>query len=386
MRIVGHLDMDAFFAAVEERDTPRFHGEPIVVGSDPRGGKGRGVVSTANYKARAYGIFSATPISKAWRLSEAAQRQGKPAVVFLSVDMKKYAAVSARIMDSIRRLVPLVEEAGIDEAFVDLSFTGSWPKAEALCREIKREILNQERLTCSIGIGPNKLIAKIASDRHKPDGLTMVQEQQAEEFLAPLSVRKIPGIGPKTEQAFAREGIRLVQDLKQFTRHELQERLGKRGLAVYERIRGRDDTPVLDAYEIKSISEQETFGEDTVDPAIIGNCLGQMCEGLIERLRAEGFAHFRTAVVTVRFADFQTKSRSYTLAQPTDSKAVLEFEALRLLVPFLDSRENPARKLIRLVGLRIEKFHRTKDDRPEASAPRFGMMVSEPVEGSPGEC
>ena len=376
MRIVGHLDMDAFFAAVEERDTPRFRGEPIVVGSDPKEGKGRGVVSTANYKAREYGIYSATPISKAWRLSMAAQRQGKPPVVFLSVDMKKYAAVSQRMMDSIRRLVPLVEEAGIDEAFLDLSFTGSWPMAEELCRGIKREILGQERLTCSIGIGPNKLIAKIASDRHKPDGLTVVQEPEAEEFLAPLSVRKIPGIGPKTEQAFAKEGIRSVRDLKQLSRHELQERLGRRGLEVYDRIRGRDDSPVLDAYEIKSISEQETFAQDTLDPAVLEDCLRQMCERLLERLRAEGFAHFRTAVLTVRFADFETKSRSHTLAQPTNSNSVLEFEALRLLVPFLDSRENPARKLIRLVGLRMEKFQLTEADRRQGPESTFDMMVS----------
>lgn len=356
MRIIAHLDMDAFFAAVEERDTPRFRGLPIVVGSDPRDGKGRGVVSTANYKAREYGIHSALPIFKAWRLSEAARERGKPPVLFLSVDMKKYAAVSARVMDLLRRFAPLVEEAGIDEAFLDVSFTGSFEKADALCREIKQAIQAQERLTASVGIGPNKLIAKIASDQHKPDGLTIVRAGEGEFFLEPLSIRKIPGIGPKTELAFAREGVRLIKDLKRFSRHELQERLGKRGVDVYEKARGGDDTPVETGFLVKSISEQETFAEDTRDAVFIGERLKEMCAGLTQRLSADGFKTFRTLAVTVRFADFQTISRVHTLAEPAGSCAILEFEALKLLLPFLDSRANPEHRLIRLIGVRIEKL------------------------------
>src|SRR5438094_6142232 len=232
MRIVAHIDMDAFYAAVEERDTPRFRGLPSAVGADPEGGKGRGVVSTANYKAREYGIHSAMPISTAWWLSEAARRQGKPPVVFLSVDMKKYAEVSQRVMAIIRGLAPVVEDAGIDEAYADLSFAGSYEKAEAVCRDIKQAIRDRERLTASVGIGPNKLIAKIASNEKKPDGLTVVHEREAEAFLEPLPVRKIPGIGPKTEAELAKQGVRLVRDLKRFSREELQERFGKRGAEV----------------------------------------------------------------------------------------------------------------------------------------------------------
>jgi DNA polymerase IV (archaeal DinB-like DNA polymerase) len=356
MRIIAHLDMDAFYAAVEERDTPRFQGLPIVVGSDPRDGKGRGVVSTSNYKAREYGIYSALPISKAWRLSEAARERGKPPVLFLSVDMKKYAAVSARVMDLLRRFAPLVEEAGIDEAFLDVSFTGSFEKADALCREIKQAIQAQERLTASVGIGPNKLIAKIASDQNKPDGLTIVRAGDGELFLEPLSIRKIPGIGPKTELAFVREGVRLIKDLKRFSRHELQERLGKRGVDVYEKARGRDDTPVETGFLVKSISEQETFAEDTRDAVFIGERLKEMCASLTHRLSADGFKTFRTLAVTVRFADFQTISRAHTLAEPAGSCAILEFEALKLLLPFLDSRANPEHRLVRLIGVRIEKL------------------------------
>jgi DNA polymerase IV (DinB-like DNA polymerase) len=348
--------MDAFFAAIEERDTSALRGLPLAVGADPRGGKGRGVVATSNYLAREYGIHSATPISTAWRLSEAARRAGKPPVVFVSVDMKKYAAESERVMAIVRRFVPLVEQASIDEAYGDLSFTDSYEAAEKLCRTIKDTIRSEVRLTASVGIGPNKLIAKIASGMRKPDGLTVVHEDEAESFLAPLSVRAIPGIGPKTEAELAKKSIRLVKDLKQFTVEEMQVRFGKRGLDLYEKIRGRDDSPVELFYEPKSVGEQETFEQDTLDSRFLVRELTVLCQGVIDRLRRESFTDFRTLVLTVRFADFDTKSRSHTLPEPAADVAVLQREALKLLMPFLDRRENPRRKLIRLLGVRVEKL------------------------------
>jgi DNA polymerase IV (DinB-like DNA polymerase) len=356
MRIVAHIDMDAFYAAVEERDTPRFRGLPLAVGADPEGGKGRGVVAAANYKAREYGIHSALPISHAWRLSEAARKQGKPPVTFLSVDMKKYAAVSAKVMAIIREFAPVVEEAGIDEAYADLSFAGSYEKAEAVCRDLKGAIKEREQLTASVGIGPNKLIAKIASNEHKPDGLTVVREEDAEAFLEPMPVRKIPGIGPKTEEALVKQGIRLVRDLKRFSQQDLQEMFGKRGLEFYDAIRGRDESPIQESREPKSIGEEETFDRDTRDATFIGERLKELCQAVLRRLTAEGFSAFRTVVVKVRFADFETHTRAHTLAQPTNSLSVVEFEALKLLMPFLDSRENPRRKPIRLIGIRLEKL------------------------------
>ncbi|HEY3197353.1 MAG TPA: DNA polymerase IV [Nitrospirales bacterium] len=357
MRIIAHLDMDAFYASVEERDSPRFRGHPLAVGADPDGGKGRGVVTTANYPARAYGIHSAMPISTAWRLSEIAKSRGNPPVVFVSVDMEKYRGVSARVMEILRRFAPTVEEAGIDEAFLDLSFTGSFEKAEEIGRDIKKAILEAERLTASIGLGPNKLIAKIASDRQKPDGLTVVRAEDAEAFLASLPVRRIPGIGPKSELAFAKEGVRLISDLTRFSRHELQERLGKRGLEVYDRARGQDERPVDTTSETKSISEQETFARDSLDSGFISERLNLMCESLCQRLSAAGLTGFRTVTITVRFSDFKTCSRSHTMRDAAGSASVLAFEALKLLMPFLDSRENPTHKLIRLIGLRIEKLN-----------------------------
>ncbi len=360
-RIIAHLDMDAFFAAIEERDNPALRGLPLVVGADPKQGQGRGVVSTANYKAREYGIHSALPISRAWRLSEVARKRGQPTVVFLRVDMQKYARVSYEIMEILRRFVPHIEQASIDEAYLDLSFTGSYERAEALCRRIKEVIRTEEGLTASIGIGPNKLIAKIASGLRKPDGLTVVREDEVEEFLAPLPVRTIPGVGPKTEEWLAQRGVRLVKDLRRYLPEELHEMFGKRGIDLYEKARGVDDSPIEEFSESKSIGEQETFERDTLDPKILGDRLKMMCQDVATRLAEEGHVRFRTVVLTVRFADFETVTRSHTLREPTDSLKVLELEALKLLLPFLDARENPKGKLIRLLGVRVEKLDRSSD-------------------------
>jgi DNA polymerase IV (DinB-like DNA polymerase) len=356
MKIIAHLDMDAFFAAVEERDHPELQGLPLVVGADPDGGKGRGVVSTANYRARQYGIHSAMPISRAWQLSQAAHRRGQAEAVFLHPNFARYKEVSRRILALVRRYASLVEVAGIDEAYLDLSFAGSFPGAQEICRKIKAEIKAQENLTASLGIGPNKMIAKIASDFQKPDGLTLVTNTEAEEFLAPLPVRKIPGIGPKTEIFLAAKKIKTVADLKKLTLEKLEELFGKWGLSLYEKVRGRSSATLEFHHEAKSLGEQETFPQDTRDLTFLFERLGLMCRSVHDRLLAHGFGTFRTVVVTVRFADFDTKTRSHTLTHPTDSLHRLHFEAMKLLMPFLDRRENPKKKLFRLLGVRLEKL------------------------------
>lgn len=358
MRIVGHLDMDAFFAAIEERDNPSLCGLPVVVGADPRGGKGRGVVATANYKAREYGIHSALPISTAWRLSEAARKQRKPPVTFLPLRMERYTEVSAHVMDTLRRFIFLVEQASIDEAYFDLSSCESYSVAEEVSRKIKNAIREEEHLTASVGIGPNKLLAKIASGMSKPDGLTVVREEDAMEFLAPLPVRTIPGVGPKTEAELARIGVKMISDLRRFSHEELRAMFGKRGLDFYEKVRGKDEAPIEETYEAKSIGEQETFEQDTRDQQFLAERLTALCQDVVGRLAAEGFTHFRTVVLTVRFADFETKSRSHTLPVPANALNVLQLEAMNLLLPFLDHRENPHGKFVRLLGVRIEKLER----------------------------
>lgn len=355
-RIIAHIDMDAFYAAIEERDTPAFRGLPLVVGADPAQGQGRGVVSTSNYKAREYGIHSATPITTAWRLSEEARRRGQPPVTFVSVDMRKYAAVSEAVMAIARRAVPVLEQASIDEAYGDLSSAGSFEAAVELCRSIKAAILSEERLTASIGIGPNKLIAKIASGMHKPNGFTVVTEAEAEAFLVPLSVRAIPGIGPKTGATLAAQGIRLVEDLKKLSILEMGARFGKRGVDWYAKIRAQDDSPVVEHWEPKSISEQETFNEDTLDSQVLVERLSQLGDGVFASLTEEGFEACRTVAITVRFSDFTTVTRAHTFADPVREGSVIRRELIKMLLPFLDHRENPRRQRIRLLGVRVEKL------------------------------
>jgi DNA polymerase IV (DinB-like DNA polymerase) len=374
--------MDAFFAAIEERDNPQLRGLPVVVGADPRGGKGRGVVSTANYRAREYGIQSAMPISRAWRLSEVARHRGKSPAVFVRVNWQRYAEVSSRVMGILRRHVPRVEEASIDEAYMDLTFTGSLEKAKRLCETIKKEIRDSEQLTASVGIGPNKLIAKIASGTRKPDGLTLVAEESTTAFLANLPIRIIPGIGPKTEVLLRERGVKIVRDLRKFTRGELQALLGRWGFDLYEKVRGRDESPVVEAYEAKSIGEQETFLEDTDAPAFVSERLRTLCQNVFERFRDSGFGGFRTVVITVRFADFETKTRSHTLREGVATREVLETEAFQLFQPFLDSRENPKRKKFRLVGVRIEKLMSAPDLEQQppshSGSPSTGNEASNP--------
>jgi DNA polymerase IV (DinB-like DNA polymerase) len=371
MRIIGHLDMDAFFASIEERDHPRLRGLPIVIGADPEDGRGRGVVSTANYAARKYGIRSALPITAAWRFSEAARKKGLPPAVFMGVDMEKYVDVSRRVMEVLRGVLgvqaAIVEQASVDEAYFDLSFTGTYEKACEVARAVKQEIKARENLTASVGIGPNKLIAKIAADMRKPDGLTIVRGDvsgEAEKFLAPMSIRVIPGVGPKTEARFAALRVRTVADAKRFTAAELTDMMGKWGVELYEKLRGRDDAPLVTEWVAKSVGEQTTFAHDlpagsTAERKVLTDALTALADDVY--LRLKDVASFRAVTVTVRFADFTTRTRSTTLPEPAASggsqaQATLQFQALRLFMPFLDRRENPGRKAIRLIGIRVEKL------------------------------
>jgi DNA polymerase IV (DinB-like DNA polymerase) len=364
IRIIGHLDMDAFFASVEERDNPRLAGRPLVIGSDPEEGRGRGVVSTANYKAREYGIRSALSISTAWRLSEAARAKGLPPATFLEVDMHRYGEASQKIMAIVRKHAEHVEEASVDEAYFDLSFAAkntvdensAYEKAVVVACAIKNEIRARERLTASVGIGPNKLIAKIASDKNKPDGFCVVREEDAEVFLAPMAIRKIPGVGPKTEDEFKKLGVRTVADAKKFSEPELYGMFGKWGNELYEKLRGRSDAEIVEEWEAKSIGEQETFMHDTRDANIIQERLIALAQGVHGHFAKSGFASFGSVTITVRFADFTTKTRSATLAKSANNAATLQFEAMRLFAPFFDKRENPTQKNIRLIGVRIEKL------------------------------
>jgi len=366
MRIIAHLDMDAFFASLEEAQSPIFAGKPIAVGSDPKNGKGRGVVSTANYRAREYGIHSALPISVAWRLSEKAKAEGKPEVIFLPVDFERYEKAHDDIFEIIKKYVPprrdpakggTVEPASIDEFYFDLSLLKSYKKAEEVCQKIKKEIKEKLKVTCSIGIGQNKLISKISAGMKKPDGLVIIREQDSEKFLEPLQIREIPGIGPKTGQKFNAKGIKIVKDLKKFSKDELREFLGKWGEDIYFKARGIDNSLLVEDREAKSIGEQTTFDQNTLNAVYIGEVFENLCRSVFKRFLASGFQTFKTVGITVRFSDFETKTTAKTLKKPASAEKEFKLETLKLLLPYLDKRKNPHKKLIRLIGVKLEKFN-----------------------------
>jgi DNA polymerase IV (DinB-like DNA polymerase) len=356
MRIVAHVDMDAFYAAVEERHHPELRGRPLVVGADPKNGAGRGVVTTANYAARRFGIRSALPISRAWRLAEAARRRGEPETVFVRDDRALYRAVSTRIMAIIAGGADAFEEASIDEAYVELSSLGDFARAEAHARALKAAIVEGEGLTCSVGIGPNKLVAKIASDFQKPDGLTVVRPDTVQGFLDGLGIRVIPGIGPKTQAMLETRGIKTVADLRGVAPAELGEWLGRAGLELHRKAHGQSDDPVSNEGERKSVGEQETFEQDSLDPAFVLGRAEALAAEVFRRFVAAEFRAFRTVTITVRFSGFMTVSRSATGKAPLATLEVLQAEARRLLEPFFDTRENPRGKKIRLIGVRVEKL------------------------------
>src|SRR5262245_33522058 len=377
MRIIAHLDMDAFYAAVEEQRDPSLRGRPVVIGADPKDGKGRGVVATCSYAARKYGIRSAMPISRAWRLAEAAKRRGEPVTLFLRGDHALYRQVSARIMALVAEQADAFEEASIDEAYLDLSSLPDFEAAEARIRAMKALIREREGLTCSAGIGPNKLIAKIASDFRKPDGLTVVAHDQVQAFLDPLSIRVIPGIGPKTGAFLRERGIATVADLRLVEATQLVEWLGKWGHDLHARARGISESPVSNEWERKSVGEQETFERDTLDQPHVLERVDALAGSVFERLRAAGFQGFRTVTITVRFENFVTLNRSLTAAAVVRTREALIEAARWLIAPFFDERENPRRRRIRLIGVRVEKLAR------DAGAP--GVSELGPAPRADGE-
>jgi DNA polymerase IV (DinB-like DNA polymerase) len=362
MRIIVHVDMDAFYAAIEERSNPTLRGLPLVVGADPKEGRGRGVVMTANYQARKFGIRSALPISRAWRLAQAARRRGEPQTIFVRSNFQLYETVSSRIMQIFARFSDAHEEASIDEAYLDISSVKTFKDAQVKMATLKNEIHEQEGLGCSIGIAPNKLIAKIASSRVKPNGLTVIKQHEIEEFLDPLPIRVIPGIGPKSEAFLHQQNVRLVRELREIPQATLMQWFGSWGPRLFEKAQGVDDSPVSNEWTRKSVGEQETFEHDSRDLALVSEQLDRIAERVFAKLRKNEFSGFRTMTLTVRFSDFDTRNRSRTikngilLDSEGEALQLIQKQAMELLLPFFDARENPHRKAIRLIGLRLEKL------------------------------
>ncbi|MGD9762527.1 MAG: DNA polymerase IV [Candidatus Binatia bacterium] len=340
-RTILHADLDAFYAAVEVRENPALAGRPVVVGADPRRGSGRGVVSAASYEARLFGIHSAMPISEAYRRC--------PNAVFLRPRMALYAEVSRRFMDILARYTDLVEPLSIDEAFLDV--TGSralFGDGVEIAGRIKTDVRAEERLTASIGVAPNKFVAKIASDLRKPDGLVAVNAADITSFLADLPVQRLWGVGPKTVAAFHRLGFTTIGAVARAAPEQLMAAFGE-SLGEHFRAlaRGEDARQVVPDHRRKSIAREITFDEDVRDRAAVGNALLQLVEEVAHRLRRAGsLGH--TVHVKLRSANFTTVTRQVALPQPADTTEAI-WPAARQLLARADTTHQP----IRLVGVSV---------------------------------
>ncbi len=340
LRKIIHLDMDAFYAAVEQRDDPSLRGKPVVVGGDPRE---RSVVAAASYEARRFGVHSAMPMKTALRLC--------PHAVRVRPDFDKYHRVSGEIHALFREYTDLVEPVALDEAYLDVTYNKqNIPFGHRVARMLKAQIRRCLQLTASAGVAPNKFLAKIASDLQKPDGLVVVMPDQVEDFLRPLPVEKIPGVGQVTRQHLQEMGVGTIGELAALPLAALVRRFGKRGAYLWELAQGRDDDPVDPSWEPQQLSQETTFAVDVYDPQEMRAALKELAEELSGRLRRRQLRG-RAVTLKVRYPDFQTITRSQTLSSYLDqAEAILE-RALELL-----ERTEAEARGVRLLGVGVGGF------------------------------
>jgi len=343
MRIIFHLDMDHFYTAVEERERPEIKGSAVIVGSDPKEGKGRGVVSTSNYEARKSSVRSGMPISQEWRLC--------PRAVYLPPNFPLYIKVSGEIMQIARKYAGKFEQWGIDEAFLDVSDkVMDWAGAEALARQIKQEIKEKEGITVSIGVGPSKLVAKVASDFQKPDGLTIVKEEEVEKFLDPLPACKLLWVGRKTEAKLRELGVNTIGDLARYDPTALSSMFGVMGLQMHLMAKGIDRSEVEEHMGVKSVSHETTFEEDTADSTAIFQALDALCESVLKETVNQHLL-FKTVAVKIRYQGFETHTRSKTLPFLTNRLRDLQKTANELVFTNLQKDRK-----VRLIGVRVSSL------------------------------
>jgi DNA polymerase IV len=343
-RTILHVDMDAFYAAVEQRDRPELRGLPVIVGADPREGRGRGVVATASYEARRFGVGSAMPISQAWRAC--------PHGVYVRPDMDKYVAVSRQVMEVLRRFTDAVEPVSIDEAFLDVTGSrrlfasaGGPATGEEIARSLKKAVRDVTQLTASVGVAASKMVAKVASDMRKPDGLVVVPPGTEAAFLAPLPVRRLWGVGPKMEEVLVKMGVHTIGDLARCDPGRLDRRIGTHGHDLVQLALGIDARAVAtESEDAKSIGQEHTFDADTADPERLRTTLLELCDSVARRLRQHA-TRARTITVKYRDEDFHTLTRAETLGDAIDSGDEMFAAAWRL---FLGVH---GRRKVRLLGV-----------------------------------
>ncbi|HEY8345546.1 MAG TPA: DNA polymerase IV [Bacillota bacterium] len=337
MRRIIHLDMDAFFASVEQLDNPAYRGRPVIVGGSPQS---RGVVSTCSYEARKYGIRSAMPLREAGRRC--------PHGIFLPGRMKRYMEVSAQIREIMLEYTPLVEPVSLDEAFLDVTASEKlFGPAEQIAQTLVDRINKEVGLPASVGVAHNKFLAKLGSDLKKPKGFVVIPPDGVKEFLAPLPVSKLWGVGPKTTELLHKLGVQTIGDLQKFPPAQLRNRLGETGEVLYNLAHGLDDRPVTVEEEAKSIGHEVTFPEDTGDRDLLEGTLLSLCERVARRMRKQGLTG-RIITVKLRNADFKTITRRLTLPAPTDFEEIIFRHALRLA-----QKANWGGKRVRLVGISV---------------------------------
>jgi DNA polymerase-4 len=347
-RAVIHIDMDAFFASVELKRRPEVAGKPVIVGGGGDPTK-RGVVSAASYEARKYGVKSGMPLRTALRLC--------PGAVFLPVDFEKYEKESLELMEILRSYAPIVESFGLDEAFLEIGGKGcldAFQRALDTAMDIKRRVREELGLTCSIGIAPNKLLSKLASEMKKPDGLFVIKEEDVEETLKDLPVRRLWGVGPKTEKRLKFLGIKTIGELRKAPGLHLERYFGPAfGRTLSEHSRGIDKSPVVAFHEPNSISREVTFDEDTKDIYLLKETLFELTKDVVTRLRQEGYRG-RTVTIKIRYADFETITRSQSIFELTDSTN----DIWRGVLELFNKVGFP--KKVRLVGVKVSGLKKGK--------------------------
>ncbi|TFG00954.1 MAG: DNA polymerase IV [Promethearchaeota archaeon] len=346
-RFVLHADLDCFFASVEMRDNPELKGKPVIIGADPKGGEGRGVISTCSYEAREYGLHSAMPISKAYKLC--------PHGIYLRVDGKKYSKVSDEVMEILESFADKFQKVSVDEAYLDVSESCiNFDEVKQLAYTIKEEIKRCLGITCSIGGSNSKSIAKIASDQNKPDGICIVKPNDIKEFLSPMKITRIPGIGKKTKNPYYKQGIRNIGDLYDFPLYKMMNLFGKHSKWVWKVINGLDKRKVKEGHKgRKSISKERTFYKDTNNQQQIVSTIEKLNIILHKKLIQKNIA-YRTITLKIRFENFRTYTRSYSLDYPICDQN----KALEIIVDLYEEFSKMFKK-VRLIGVKFSNFERT---------------------------
>jgi DNA polymerase IV (DinB-like DNA polymerase) len=350
--------MDSFYASCELARNPNLSDSPFIVGADPKQGRGRGVVLSCNYPARKYGVRSAMPISKAWQLC--------PSAKYVLPDFKLYTEVSRRVMAILKQFTSKIEQVSIDEAFLDFSKDPAICSVSGMKRKqaitsvalaIKNKIKEQEDITCSIGVSDSKLVSKIATDINKPDGLTIVDPENVKEFLAPLPVEKIPGIGRVTHRILVDSfGIKTISDLANAPIEPLVEKFGRSANWFCQVAKGNDDSEVVTNWEPVSESSETTFDQDEEDYSKVAKVMREVAAEVHRRVVKDGYL-FKNVGIKIRFTGFETHTRSRTLVAPSDSLEVVIRESEKLLSEFQLSEKG-----VRLIGVRLTALERKRSE------------------------